>query len=187
LLVTVGALAAVVIARRIPGDGSRTVVAAPELPRPGGAIAPPAGPLIPAAPIAPAAPVAPPVAAGNDEPRPAVSAPAPVDRAPAQITLRVATSPPDAVVLLAAARVTGSELVVARDDTLHRLQASSPGYAAYTGTVRFDADKHLSIQLRRTRPRRNPVKPEAPGPAEPPEPQDRIYTESPYAPGGPKK
>ena len=71
------------------------------------------------------------------------------------------------------------ELVVAHDDTLHRLQVSSPGYGAYTGTVRFDANKHLSIQLRRSRPRKNSVKPEPP---EAPEPPDRIYTESPYAP-----
>jgi hypothetical protein len=50
--------------------------------------------------------------------------------------------------------------------------------------VRFDANKHLSIQLRRSRPHRNPVKAEPP---EAPEPSDRIYTESPYAPGAPKK
>src|SRR5207302_7234976 len=71
--------------------------------------------------------------------------------------------------------ISGSELVVARDDTLHRLQVSLPGYGAYTGTVRFDANKHLSIQLRRSRPRKNPVKPEPP---EAPEPLDRIYTRS---------
>ena len=85
--------------------------------------------------------------------------------------------------LLDGERVTGSERVVARDDTLHRLQVSAPGYGTYTGTVRFDADKHLSVQLRRTRPRKNPVKPEQP---EAPELPDRIYTESPYAPGDPK-
>ena len=110
-----------------------------------------------------------------------MSAPAPAGGEPAQITLRLATDPPGAVVLLDGERVTGNELVVARDDTLHRLQVSSPGYGAYTGTVRFDANKHLSIQLRRSRPRKNLVKPE------PPEPPDRIYTESPYAPGAPKQ
>jgi hypothetical protein len=113
-----------------------------------------------------------------------MSAPAPVGGEPAQITLRVAINPPGATVLLDGERVTGSELVVARDDTLHSLQVSSPGYGAYTGTVRFDANKHLSIQLRRSRPHRNAVKAEPP---EAPEPSDRIYTESPYAPGAPKK
>jgi len=184
LIVTAGALGAVLIARRLTDDGTRPVVAARELPQPAPATAPRAGHPIPAAPVAPSAPVAPPVASGNDEPQPAVSVPAPVGSEPAQITLRVATNPPGAVVLLDGERVTGSELVVAHDDTLHRLQVSSPGYGAYTGTVRFDANKHLSIQLRRSRPRKNPVKPEPP---EAPEPPDRIYTESPYAPGAPKK
>jgi eukaryotic-like serine/threonine-protein kinase len=184
LLVTAGALGAVVIARRITGDSTRTAGAAPELPRPAPATAPTARHPIPAAPVAPSAPVAPPVASGNDEPHPAVSDPAAVGSEPAQITLHLATNPPGAVVLLDGERVTGSELVVARDDTLHRLQVSSPGYGAYTGTVRFDANKHLSIQLRRSRPHKNPVKPEPP---EAPEPLDRIYTESPYAPGGPKQ
>jgi hypothetical protein len=156
-------------------------MAARELPQPASATASPAGHPVPAAPVAP---VAPPVTAGNDEPRPAMSAAAPVGGEPAQITLRVAINPPGATVLLDGERVTGSELVVARDDTLHSLQVSSPGYGAYTGTVRFDANKHLSIQLRRSRPHRNPVKAEPP---EAPEPSDRIYTESPYAPGAPKK
>jgi eukaryotic-like serine/threonine-protein kinase len=177
LILIAGALAAMVIARRITDDGTRTATAAPELPQPAHATAPPAPDPAPAAPVAPA------VASGNDEPRPAVSAPAPVDE-PAQITLRLATSPPGAVVLLDGERVTGSELVVARDGTLHRLEVSSPGYGAYAGTVRFDANKHLSIQLRRSRPHKNPIKPEPP---EAPDPPDRIYVESPYAPGAPKK
>jgi serine/threonine-protein kinase len=185
LVVTAGALAATLIARRSTDDGARTVTASPELPQPAHATGPPAPDPAAVAPVAPVAPVA----SGDDEPRPAVSAPAPVDE-PAQITLRLATSPPGAVVLLDGERVTGSELVVARDGTLHRLEVSSPGYGAYAGTVRFDANKHLSIQLRRSRPRKNPSKPEppdAPEPRDPPDPPDRIYVESPYAPGAPKK
>jgi eukaryotic-like serine/threonine-protein kinase len=181
-IVAAGVLAAVLIARRGTDDGTRTVMAAPELPPSGPATAPPAPDPAPSAPAAPSAPTAPAAAAGSNEPRPAVADP--VDSEPEQITLRVATSPPGAVVLLDGERVTGSELVVARDDTLHHLQASSPGYGTYTGTVRFDANKHLSIQLRRNRLRKNPVKPEQP---EPPEPPERIYTESPYAPGSQKK
>jgi serine/threonine-protein kinase len=182
LLVTAAALAAVVIARRAPRDAPRpipTAIAASELPQPGSATPPPARDPAPAAP-APAPLVVPPAAAAAPDEPPAGAA-APAGSEPAQITLRLATSPPDAVVLLDGERVTGSEVVVARDDTLHRLQASSPGYGAYAGTVRFDANKHLSIQLRRARPHRSPVK------LEPAEPTDRIYTESPYAPGAPKK
>jgi serine/threonine protein kinase len=180
LILTAGVLAAVVIARRLTADSARTAMAAPELPPPARATAPAASAP---APVAPVAPVVPSVASSNDEPRPA--APAPVDE-PAQITLHLAISPPGAVVLLDGERVTGSELVVARDGTLHRLEVSSSGYGAYAGTVRFDANKHLSIQLRRSRPRKNPVKPEPPEAPEPPEPPDRIYVESPYAPGAPK-
>jgi hypothetical protein len=181
LIVAAAVLAAVLAARRITGDGPRTVMAAPEAPLPGPATAPPAPDH---APVAPSAPAAPAVAAVSDEPRPAVAAPAPAGSEPAQITLHLATDPPGAVVLLDGERVTGSELVVARDDTLHQLQVSSPGYGPYTGTVRFDANKHLSIQLWRNRLRKNPVKPEPP---ESPDPPERIYTESPYAPGSPKK
>ncbi|HEX3474847.1 MAG TPA: protein kinase, partial [Kofleriaceae bacterium] len=109
LIVAVGALAAVLIARRSTDDGPRTAMAAPELPQPARATAPPAPDPAPAA---PATPVAPSVAPGSDEPHPAASR-SPVGE-PAQITLRFATSPPGAVVQLDGDRVTGSELVVAR-------------------------------------------------------------------------
>ena len=97
--------------------------------------------------------------------RPAVAAapqPAPT------ITLRFALDPAGAAIELDDVFVTARQIKVHKDDELHRLRISAPGFTAYEGTVRFDESQKLTLRL--VRPASRPA---------PPSPS-RIESKSPY-------
>jgi serine/threonine protein kinase len=74
----------------------------------------------------------------------AVVAPA----APASVTLRFAIEPAGAAITVDDVAVTGAELVVSRDDAVHKVKITAPGYAAHAEDVRFDESQRLSVQLK---------------------------------------
>jgi hypothetical protein len=122
-------------------------------------VSPPTAP--PIAPIAPIAPPAPPPTS-------------PVE--PARVTLRFAVEPTSAVIAVDGAPVKAAELVVAKDDVVHKLRITAPGYLAHEETVRFDESQRLAVQLKRAGD---------PGRKDPKRDKDRtrnerIDSESPY-------
>jgi eukaryotic-like serine/threonine-protein kinase len=159
----------------------------------GGEPSAPAAPLVATAPVPPAA--APPASTASPPAEPAavptagpagttaVSAPPdPAASRSATITLRLAIDPPAAAVTLDGARVTGTEIAVARDGASHQLRITAPGYQEYDEAIRFDESQRLVVQLK---PAPGPVrgKDRRPERAERPERTERaerIESRSPY-------
>jgi serine/threonine-protein kinase len=113
-----------------------------------------------------------PTQAAPPPPPPPTTAPTEVAApAPAEITLRIATDPATAAIELDGVPVTARQLTVRKDNTVHKLRITAPGYAAHEETVRFDETQRVIVQLKRaaTRPIRT-VRP----------PRERIESKSPY-------
>jgi len=142
------------------------------------AVAPPAPTPVP--PAGSAAIVTPPVAAppatpGSDAPPATPGSDAPPPTAPsATVTLRFAVDPAGAVILVDGARIKGAELAVAKDDAVHTLRITAPGYVAHDETLRFDETQRLVFQLKRAA---RPVRPTGRRQGSN---TDRIDSESPY-------
>jgi serine/threonine-protein kinase len=95
---------------------------------------------------------------------------------PARVTLRFAVKPASAVITVDGAQVHAAELVVTKDDAVHKLRITAPGYRAYDEDVRFNETQRLEVHLERaTEPgRRDPKRdPERSR-------NERIDTKSPY-------
>jgi fused signal recognition particle receptor len=117
-------------------------------------------------------PTPPPTAAPVEPPAPPPTIPV----EPARVTLRFAVEPTSAVIAVDGAPVKAAELVVAKDDAVHKLRITAPGYLAHEETVRFDESQRLAVQLKRAGD---------PGRKDPKRDKDRtrnerIDSESPY-------
>jgi serine/threonine-protein kinase len=156
----------------VAGGGAATIVAlqlkeepkpfqATETPAPAPASAPTSAPTPAPAPApTPASPEAPPAAAAN-------------------ITVKFAVEPKDAIITVDGTLVHNAELTVTKDDSDHALSVTAPGFKAHEEQLRFDESQKLVIHLDRvakatpTPPKKPPKKPEETK-------HDRIDTESPY-------
>jgi len=88
--------------------------------------------------------------------------------------LRFAIEPADATILVDGAPITGSELVVAKDDATHELKITAPGHRRHIEELRFAESQRIVIQLKPKSPGSRPGKPGRPGKP------DRIDSTSPY-------
>ncbi len=107
-------------------------------------------------------------------PPPAPPTPPPTEvgvPAPAEITLRCATDPPNAAIERDGVLVTARQITVPKDNTVHKIRITAPGYAAHEETVRFDETQRVIVPLKRAASR--PTRPGRP-------PRDRIESKSPY-------
>jgi len=100
--------------------------------------------------------------------------------APATVTLRFAIEPATSKILVDGKPVTGSELIVPKDDAKHTLQISSAGHTSHSEELTFTESQRIQLQLKptksagkpdRTRPHR--TRPDRTKP-------DRIDSTSPY-------
>ena len=90
------------------------------------------------------------------------------------VTLRFAIEPTDAKILVDGAPITGSELVVAKDDAMHELRITAPGHRGHHEELRFAESQRIVIQLKPKTPGSRPGRPGKPGKP------DRIDSTSPY-------
>jgi hypothetical protein len=170
-VVVCGTLVGLVLAKRsgpdAPGAPAPPKLAVPEATAPV-VTAPPRPPLAETAPPAEAVPPAPQVPA-----QPAAPA------AP-QITLRFEIEPATATILLDDRPVKVRQLTVPKDDGVHRLKISAPGFLTHSDTVRFDESHKLVLQLQ-PQPKRA-----VPGSTRPDrggrDRTERIESQSPYGP-----
>jgi hypothetical protein len=89
----------------------------------------------------------------------------------ATVTLRFAVEPAGAAITVDGVRVEGAQLAVPRDEAVHTLRITAPGYLAHDETIRFDESQRLAVQLKRTGSARG---------GDHKKPHDRIDSESPY-------
>jgi serine/threonine-protein kinase len=110
---------------------------------------------------------------------PARQAPAqPPVPAASQITLRFEVEPATATIQVDDHPVKGRQLTVPKDDVVHRLKISAPGFVTRNDVVRFDESHKLVIQLHPKRAATGPTRPDRSGRNKP----DRIESQSPYGP-----
>jgi tRNA A-37 threonylcarbamoyl transferase component Bud32 len=103
---------------------------------------------------------------------------------PASVTLRFAIEPRASAIALDGKDITGSEVVVPRDDAVHRVRITAPGYLAHDETVRFDENQRLVVQLKAATPVRGKDprtgRRDRPERTDRPDRPDRIDSKSPY-------
>ena len=167
VVVVAGIAGTFAIARR----GTPPVAVAPATPKP----LPVAPEPAPAAPKPPSEPPQPTGTNTGNAPTPAASPPA----VPATVTLQFSVEPASAAIVLDGTQIKAAELVIPKDNALHNLRISAPGYVGHDQTIRFDQSQRLLIHLQRaaTRPVRNN---ERRKPGTDPERPERIDSESPY-------
>ena len=90
----------------------------------------------------------PPVAEPVDERRSGAPTPGPPSK-PTTITLRFSIVPSSARVYVDGGRITTDHIEVAKDDALHKIRISAPGYVSHDETIKFDETQKLAIELTR--------------------------------------
>jgi serine/threonine protein kinase len=166
IVLVAGIAGAVAITMTGPGAPPVAVVRpTPPVPTP-----PPAPPAGSAANV-----TAPPATPGSNAPPATPGSDAPPATAPAvTVTLRFAVEPAGAAILVDGARIKGAELAVTKDDAVHTLRITAPGYVAHDETLRFDETQRLVVQLKHAA---RPVRPTGHRQGSNTE---RIDSESPY-------
>jgi hypothetical protein len=97
------------------------------------------------------------------------------------VTLRFAVEPRGSSITLDGKDVTASQMVVPKDDAVHHLRITAPGYVAHEETIRFDESQRLVVQLKGASPvRGKDPRTRRPDRTDRPDRPDRIDSKSPY-------
>ena len=111
-------------------------------------------------------------------PAPSPPPPPPPPVAPATISLRFAITPASATIELDGKPIADNPYTAPKDDAVHKLHITAPGYLPHDEDVKFDEAQRLSITLDRPQAPKVPAK--TPQKAHPTQKPDKIESQSPY-------